>query len=148
MFRRVAVCVCAVVALAPLTRSVAPAQSAGTKAIPSIQFKAGTHTTVLDSTVAPAVTVGPDMTNDGSQRYSLGAKAGQVLTLAISSDNHHAVFSLVKPSPAMVKSEIVERAGGVTRWSGRLLEPGNYLVTVFTRDRDAASRFTLRVTLH
>ena len=72
--------------------------------------------------------------------------AAQDVTMEISSGNHHALFSLTKPSAAMVNHETVEEAGGVQRWSGRLTEPGNYLITVFTRER-AASRFKLRVTL-
>jgi hypothetical protein len=67
--------------------------------------------------------------------------------MEISSDNHQAMFSLIKPSPGMAKYEIVESAGGVKRWSGRLTESGDYLVTVFTREREADSRFKLRVTL-
>ncbi len=146
MLRYVTVCVCAVFALAPSAESVATAQSAGTKAIPSIQFKPGARTTMLEGTVSAPVTVGPDMTNDGSERYTLRARAGQALTIEIASDNHQALFSLIKPSPAMAKFDIVERAGAVKRWSGRLRESGDYLVTVFTHDREAA-RFKLRVTL-
>ena len=103
--------------------------------------------TVTGGTVSPPVTVGPDMTNDGSERYSLRARSGQLLTIEISSDNHQALFSLIKPSSFMVKYDIVEGAGTVKRWSGRLTESGNYLVTVFTHDREAASQFKLRVTL-
>jgi hypothetical protein len=130
------------------TVSIASAQSAGTKAIPAIRFPRGAHTTVIDGTVSAPVTVGPDMTDDGSERYSLQARSGQVLTIEMSSDNQQALFSLIKPSPARAKNDIVERAGAVKRWSGRLTESGNYLVQVFTHGRESASHFKLRVTLH
>jgi len=144
---RAVVRACALVALLLLTASFALAQSRGTKPIYSIEFKPGARTTVIGGTVSPPVTVGPDMTNDGSERYSLRARSGQLLTIEISSDNHQALFSLIKPSSFMVKYDIVEGAGTVKRWSGRLTESGNYLVTVFTHDREAASQFKLRVTL-
>jgi hypothetical protein len=122
-------------------------QSAGTKPIYPIEFKPGVKTTVVEGTVSPPRTVGPDMTNEGSERYSLRAKAGQYLTIEISSDNNQAVFSLIQPSPGMVKYEIVERAGRVKRWSGRLKMSGNYLVVVWTPEREANSRFKLSVRL-
>ena len=145
---RAVVRACALVALLLLTASFALAQSRGTKPISSIEFKPGARATVIGGTVSPPVTVGPDMTDNGSERYSLRARSGQLLTIEISSDNHQALFSLVKPSPFMVKFDIVEGAGAVKRWSGRLTDSGNYLVTVFTHDQEAASRFKLRVTLH
>ena len=134
-------------ALLPLVAVTAWAQSAGTKPVYPIKFKPDVKTTVVEGTVSPSRTVGPDMTNEGSERYSLSARAGQYLTMEISSDHHQAMFSLIKPSPGMVKYEIVERAGGVKRWSGRLMMSGDYMVVVFTQDREAASRFKLRVTL-
>jgi hypothetical protein len=134
-------------ALLPLTALATWAQSAGTKAIYPIEFKPGVKTTFVEGTVSTPTTVGPDMTNEGSERYTLRVRAGQYLTMEISSDKRQALFSLIKPSPGMVKYEIVERAGGVKRWSGRLTESGDYLVTVFTREREANSRFKLRVTL-
>ncbi len=69
------------------------------------------------------------------------------VTIEINSDNHQTLFSLIKPSPAMAKYEIVERAGAVKRWSGRLTASGDYLIAVFTHNREAASHFKLRVTL-
>ncbi len=147
MHRHLVVRIGALVALLLLTASLASAQSRGTKPIYAIEFKHGARTALVDGTVSPPVTAGPDMTNDGSERYSLRARSGQVLSLEVSSDNHQALFSLIKPSPAMVKYDVVEHAGAVKSWSGRLTESGNYLVTVFTHDREAASRFKLRITL-
>ncbi|MDT5122592.1 MAG: hypothetical protein QOC96_2074 [Acidobacteriota bacterium] len=147
MLQHIVVRVPLLFALLLLTALTTWAQSAGTKPIYPIKFKPGVKTTVVEGTVSTPTTVGPDMTNEGSERYTLSAQAGQYLTMEISSDNHQALFSLIKPSPAMAKIEIVERAGGVKRWSGRLTESGDYLVTVFTREREAVSRFKLRVML-
>jgi hypothetical protein len=134
-------------ALLLLTALTTWAQSAGTKPIYPIKFKPGVKTTVVEGTVSTPRTVGPDMTNEGSERYTLRAQAGQYLTMEISSDNHQAMFSLIKPSPGGVRFEIVEKAGAVKRWSGRLAMTGDYNITVFTYDQEAVSRFKLRVTL-
>jgi len=120
--------------------------SAGTKPIYSIEFKPGTTTTVVEGTVSTPKTVGPDMTNDGSEQYSLRVRAGQHLTIQISSSNHQAMFTIIKPSPFGSKNEVVETARGVKRWSGTLTMNGDYRITVFTRE-DAAARFKLRVAL-
>ena len=123
-------------ALLLLTASTTWTQSAGTKAIPSIEFKSGEKTAFVEGTVSPTFNAGPDMNSGGSERYSLHVQSGQYLTVEISSDNRHALFSLVKPSPGMARYEAVERAGGVKRWSGRLMKSGNYLVEVFTREKE------------
>jgi hypothetical protein len=133
-------------ALLLLIASTAWAQSAGTKAIPTIEFKSGEKTAVVEGSVSPTFTAGPDMTGGGSERYFLHAEAGQHLTMVISSDDRQALFSIVKPSPAMATYEFVERAGGVKRWSGKLTKSGNYLVVVFTREKET-SHFKIRVTL-
>jgi hypothetical protein len=147
MLQRMVIRVPLLFALLLLTALTTWAQSAGTKPIYPIKFKPGVKITVVEGTVSPPRTVGPDMTNEGSERYTLRARAGQYLTMEISSDNHQALFSLIKPSPGMVKYEIVERAGGVKRWSGRLTMDGDYIVVVVAQGREAGSRFKLRVTL-
>ena len=121
--------------------------SAGTKPIYSIEFKPGMKGTVVSGTVSPPRTAGPDMTNSGSERYSLTVRAGQHLTMKIGSSDGQAMFSIVKPSPAGSRNEIVERAGGVRRWSGGLTLTRNYQITVFTHAAEAVSRFKLRITL-
>jgi hypothetical protein len=127
---------------------IVPAQiGAGTKPIYSIEFKPGTTTTVVEGTVSTPKTVGPDMTNEGSEKYSLSVMAGQHVTIQIYSSNHQAMFTIIKPSPAGSRNEVVEKAGGVKRWSGTLAMNGNYRITVFTREEEAVSRFKLRVTL-
>jgi hypothetical protein len=146
MLQQIPVRISLLFALLLLTASTMWAQSAGTKAIPSIEFKPGEKTAVVEGTVSPAFNASPDMSSGGSERYSLHVQAGQYLTVEISSDNRHALFSLVKPSPGMATYEMVEKAGGVKHWSGRLTKSGNYLVQVFTREKET-SHFKLRVTL-
>lgn len=133
-------------AISVLSAHLVSAQiSAGTKAIYSIEFKPGTTTTVVMGTVSTPKTIGPDMTNEGSEQYSLRVRAGQHLTIQISSSNHQAMFTIIKPSPAGSKNEVVEKARGVKRWSGALAMNGDYWITVFTREEEG--RFKLRVTL-
>ncbi|MDQ2855814.1 MAG: hypothetical protein M3R68_05760 [Acidobacteriota bacterium] len=121
--------------------------SAGTKAFHAIEFRPGMKTAVVKGSVSPSKTVGPDMTNDGFETYSLRSSAGHHLTMEISSDDHQAMFSLVKPSPGGAKHEFVEKAARVKRWSGTLAMTGDYRITVFTREQEGVSRFKLRVTL-
>jgi hypothetical protein len=130
-----------------ITHVVSAQISAGTKPIYPIEFKPGASTTKVEGTVSLPRTVGPDMTNEGSERYLLSARAGQYLTMEVSSKNHQVLFTLVKPSPSEAKIEFVEKAGGVRRWSGRLKMSGDYLVIVFTRQQAGLSRFKLHVTL-
>src|SRR5713101_4581325 len=125
----------------------AQAQSAATKPIYEIKLKPGQRTKVVEGTVGPPHGKG-DMSNSGSEKYLLPVRAGQALMIELSSENDRALFSIIKPSPNMAKDEQVEKADGVKSWAGRLTKSGDYLVTVFTRDRDADSRFKLRVTLH
>ena len=138
----------ACVALSLLATQIVSAQiSAGTKPIYSVEFKPGTTTTVVKGTVTTPKTVGPDMTNDGFEQYSLSARAGQHLTIQINSSDHQAQFTIIKPSPFGSKTEVVENARGVKSWSGTLAMNGDYRITVLTREEADVSRFKLRVTL-
>lgn len=110
-----------------------------------IRFEVGAKTAVEEGTVAPPVTIGPDMTNDGVERYTPAARARQYFSIELSSDDQKALFTLVKPSPVGAKTEPVRSAAGVRRWAGGLSPPGDYLLTVFTRGREAPSHFKLRV---
>jgi len=130
-----------------LTSLIALAQTVGTKPIYDLKLRPGQRATFVEGTVGPSRGQG-DMTNSGTERYLLRVRAGQFLVIEIGSENDRAVFSLVKCSHNMVRYEQIDKAEGVKRWSGRLTRSGNYLVTIFTRDREADSRFKLRVTLH
>ena len=130
-----------------MTQTISAQISAGTKAIYPIEFKLGTHTKVVEGTVGPTETRGPDMTNEGSEQYILHARAGQHLTMELTSNNRQAKFTLIKPSPAASRNEFVKDAAGVKRWSGTVTMSGDYRVTVYTLDREALSHFKLRITL-
>lgn len=135
-----------VVAALSLASPASSAQiSAGTPPIYPIKFKPGTNTTVVKGTIARPMT--PERQSGGFQRFTLRAQAGKFLKMPISSDNHLAVFTLIKPSPAGSKIEFVANAARVKRWSGTLTMSGDYLVTVFASDPEALSRSKLRVTL-
>ncbi|HSS21667.1 MAG TPA: hypothetical protein VLL54_16460 [Pyrinomonadaceae bacterium] len=143
--RRFSIAVLAITALS-LACSVSSAQiSAGTRPIYPIEFKSGTNTAVVIGTIARPKS--PERQSAASQTLTLRALAGNFLRMEISSDNHLAVFTLVKPSPAASRIEFVKDAVGVTRWSGTLKVSGDYAVKIFAQDLDAFSRFKLRVTL-
>jgi hypothetical protein len=131
--------------LLAITHVVFAQISAGTKPVYPIKFEPGASTAAVEGAVGPTQTRGPDMTNEGSERYVLSARAGQYLTMQVSSSNDLALFTLVKPSPNEAKIEFVEGAARVKRWSGRLKMSGDYLVIVFTRA--GFSRFKLHVKL-
>lgn len=130
-----------------ITHAVSAQIGAGTKPIYTIDVKPGANNAAVEGTVSPSQTRGSDMTNDGSEQYSLRAQAGQTLTIEVSSRNHQALLTLVKPSPFGSRIEFVERAAGVRRWSGRLKLSGDYQVIVFTRQQEGSAHFKLRVTL-
>jgi hypothetical protein len=139
--RRFGIAILAVVALSLASPSSPGQISSGTRPIYPIEFKPGTNTAVVKGTIARPMT--PERQSDGSQEFTLRAQAGKFLRLEISSDNHLAVFTLIEPSPAASRIEMVKDAVGVRRWSGTLKISGDYLVTVFAPDRDAFSRFKL-----
>ena len=85
------------------------------------------------------------MTNEGSERYSLRVRSRQHLTMEVRSNNQQALFTLIKPSPAMAKIEFVEKADSMKRWSGKLAMSGDYIVLVCARGAEDSSRFKLRV---
>ena len=139
----------AATAIGLISASTAAGQSlvsAGGKVIATIAFKPGEPSAVVSGVVSPSGYVGPDRMSGGSERYFLPAQAGQHLAAEIASDTGEAAFSLVQPSPAMARYDIVEGAANVKRWSGTLSLSGNYLIQVFTH-HSRSSHFRLKVTL-
>ena len=65
LFQSMTVRVAALFALLLFTALTAWAQSPGTKPIYPIEFKLGAKATVVEGTVSPPSTKGPDMTNEG-----------------------------------------------------------------------------------
>jgi hypothetical protein len=74
--------------------------------------------------------------------YILAAKAGQTMTVHVTSTAGEAIFSLTAPSGA------VEGALEVKDWSGQLPDTGSYLVAVWNkRKRGRAIPYTLEITI-
>jgi hypothetical protein len=137
----------AVLAVLLMARIVSAQISAGTKPIYRIGFKPGAYATVVEGDVGPPYTRGPDMTNEGSEKYSLPGQAGQHLSIEVSSNSRQALFTLVKPSPGGSKNEFVTNASGIKRWTGKLEMSGDYVIIVFTRQQKGLAHFKLRLTL-
>ena len=121
-------------ALLCLASAAAPAQNmGGTVREKRIRFARGRTTAVVKGSIAYG----------RSNVYTLGAGAGQTMTLHIASANRQVSFSLIAPG-----GETVENAFGVRDWSGELPESGDYTITVVNnRERGAASPYTLEVTI-
>lgn len=120
------------------------AQSAGAKPVYPITFRPGAKTAVVEGRVSQPAGEG-DMHDPGYEKYALSVRAGQRVTLKLSSDDRGAVFSLFRHAPG--GQEPVAGAAGVRRWSGTPAGGGDYVVTVLTQSRGAGSRFRLSVTL-
>ncbi len=73
--------------------------------------------------------------------YTVGAKAGQSMTVALDGDAKTR-FDLSGPKDKSGQT----MASGETEWSGRLPDNGDYKIFVFTEDRVNAP-FTLKVTI-
>lgn len=73
--------------------------------------------------------------------YTVGAKTGQSLTIALDGDAKTR-FDLSGPKDKSGQT----MANGETEWSGTLPETGDYRIFVFT-DSHVASPFTLKITI-
>lgn len=72
--------------------------------------------------------------------YTLGAKAGQTMTVSVAAKNRELTFSVIGPD-----DETLEGAFGVAEWSGELPLNGKYSVVVVMNDENAdAVPFTLK----
>ena len=113
--------------------SVAALAQGGTVTGRRIRFARGRTTAVVKGSIAYA----------HSDAYTLGARAGQTMSLHVASTNRQVVFSLTAPSGTPV-----EGAFTVRDWSGELPESGDYTITVVNnRERGPASAYTLEVTV-
>lgn len=73
--------------------------------------------------------------------YKLRARAGQTMEINLAGKNPELSFSLIAPD-----EETIEDAFGVTEWSGKLPQTGDYSIVVVINDEDAAAAaFTLEV---
>jgi len=61
-------------------------------------------------------------------KYLLSAKAGQTMTVGITSVEHNAVFSIAKPGGGFLPGATDE--GDATKWRGKLPDTGDYVIEV------------------
>ena len=116
------------------TASVAALAQSGTVTERRIRFARGRTTAVVKGSIAYA----------HSDAYTLGARAGQTMSLHIAAANGQVLFNLTAPSGTQVEGAFEERD-----WSGELPESGDYTIAVFRDrfDRSAPSPYTLEVTI-
>jgi len=114
--------------------------ASGARAAERIQFKSGSNSGTVSGSVK-----GYDMAS-----YLFGAKAGQAVTIRLSSKNRFLYFNLVDPAT----SNTVPGApspGTVTEWSGTLPKSGDYQIDVFLMRNEArrgkTAPFTLDLTI-
>jgi hypothetical protein len=108
----------------------APAQVGGQPTV--VKFEKGRTTAVLKGKAD----------NAHGFTYILAAKAGQTMTVHVTSTDGAAIFSITAPSRA------VEGALEVKDWSGQLPDTGNYLIAVWNRRKGGrAIPYTLEITI-
>lgn len=75
--------------------------------------------------------------------YRLRARAGQQMTLHLTSAKKNAVFSVYLPGMEPMTGDAWES----TDWTGTLPKTGDYEIIVFPRDETTNTTFTLEVTI-
>ena len=104
-----------------------------------VRFPKGRTTVILKgrTTGGPSESGGMDPIT-----YRLRAKAGQTLTLHLTSAKKNAIFGVW--APGMNPVDIGENH---TDWSGTLPKTGNYEISVWPEDEATDTAFTLEVTI-
>jgi hypothetical protein len=128
--RKVAASV-ALVAVAVCCLAVsASAQAGGQPKV--VRFERGRTTAVLKASAD----------NAHGYTYTLAAKAGQTMSVHVTSSAGAAIFSITAPSGA------IEGALEVKDWSGQLPDTGSYLIAVWNKKkRGPAIPFTIEITI-
>ncbi|MBV8856184.1 MAG: g-type lysozyme inhibitor [Acidobacteria bacterium] len=104
-----------------------------------VRFPKGRTTVILKgrTTGGPSESGGMDPIT-----YRLRAKAGQTLTLHLTSAKKNAIFGVW--APGMNPVDVGQNA---TDWSGALPKTGNYEISVWPEDEATNTTFTLEVTI-
>lgn len=98
-----------------------------------VKFPPGRTTAVLQGSVA----------DNGTNKYLLGARAGQRMTVHLTSANNRARFDLhLRENRRALADTGAEDA---TDWEGDLPESGDYMIGVYSAD--GAATYTLEVTI-
>ncbi|HEX8151171.1 MAG TPA: hypothetical protein VF591_28570 [Pyrinomonadaceae bacterium] len=105
----------------------------------NVRFPKGRTTVILKgrTTGGPSESGGMDPIT-----YRLRARAGQTLTLHLTSTKKNAIFGVW--APGMNPVDIGENH---TDWSGTLPKTGNYEISVWPEDEATDTAFTLEVTI-
>ena len=104
-----------------------------------VRFPKGRTTVILKgrTTGGPSESGGMDPIT-----YRLRAKAGQTLTLHLTSAKKNAVFGVWAPG-----MDPLDGGQTSTDWSGNLPKTGNYEISVWPEDETTDTAFTLEVTI-
>jgi len=104
-----------------------------------VRFPKGRTTVILKgrTTGGPSESGGMDPIT-----YRLRAKAGQTLTLHLTSTKKNAIFGVW--APGMDPMDVGQNP---TDWSGTLPKTGNYEISVWPEDEATDTAFTLEVTI-
>jgi hypothetical protein len=105
----------------------------------NVRFPKGRTTVILKgrTTGGPSESGGMDPIT-----YRLRARAGQTLTLHLTSAKKNAVFGVWAPG-----MDPVDVGQNATDWSGALPKTGNYEISVWPEDEATDTTFTLEVTI-
>lgn len=98
-----------------------------------VRFPRGRTTAILKGSIV----------NDGMNQYVLGARAGQTMTVHITSPNNRAKFDayLRDDRSALANAGAEDK----TDWEGTLPESGDYVISVYSAGGN--TRYTLEVTI-
>lgn len=76
--------------------------------------------------------------------YRLRARAGQQMTVHLTSAKTNAIFAITAPRGGSMSGDAI----GVKDWSGTLPTSGDYEIMVYPDDEQTDTAYTLEVTVH
>ena len=130
--------VMAILAFGPVSQ----AQSVGAPRIYKVEFRLGmfksTGSVQPHRPCSPAAPQGV-CGNGNSKGFSLDARAGDRITIKLTSNTGGAVFSIFAPD-----GEVLDRGSATTNWSARLPTTGSYRINVYTTK--SLTPFKIRLT--
>jgi len=98
-----------------------------------VRFAKGTHTATLKGAVIRAT----------KDKYLLGARAGQTMTVSITALEQNAVFYIAGPDGSTLAG--AEDESDITNWTGELPDSGDYSIYVSPTRGNAS--YTLKLTI-
>jgi hypothetical protein len=104
----------------------------GPTVIKRVRFPHGRTTTVLKGVIV----------NDAMNQYFLAAKAGQTMSVHVTSPRGRAQFDVY---PRNDRQAMADSAEDVKDWEGKLPQSGDYVISVYSTGGN--TRYTLEVTI-